>query len=259
MHKNVKLDIDEGVALLTLNNPKQLNALSNQFLNELSKVLDQIEADDKIGAIVIWGGEKLFGAGAKIDEISQMEKAYEAFIWSRQIQSLFNRIENTSKATIAAIGGIALGGCLEMALACDLRIASMSAKMGVPEINLGVLPGAGGTQRLPRLIGVSRAKEMLLMGDCISAQEAYRLGVVNRLVEDGYLLQEAMGLAKKIAKKAPIARAMIKSSVNIGINLDFDKALEHEANCFAILFNTDDLREGVKAFSEKRPAKFQGK
>ena len=259
MYEYVKLDFEERVAVVTLNNPAALNSLSNQLLNELGQVLSKIEGDDQIGAIIIWGGEKLFGAGAKIDEISQMEKSYEAYIWSRGIQNLFDRIEKSPKATIAAIGGIALGGCLEMALACDLRVASLSAKVGLPEINLGVLPGAGGTQRLPRLIGVSRAKEMLLTGDSISAQEAYRIGLVNRLAEDGNLLEEAMKLARKMSRKAPVARSMIKSAVDVGINLDLEQALEHEAKCFAILFNTDDMREGARAFVEKRAAVFQGR
>ncbi|ADI01269.1 MAG TPA: enoyl-CoA hydratase/isomerase family protein [Syntrophothermus lipocalidus] len=259
MYETLKLDVDGAVALVTLNNPSQMNALSHQMLAELSKLLDELENDNSIGVTVFWGGERLFGAGANIKEVSQIEKSYDAFVWSRGIQKVFNRIENSSKATMAAIGGIALGGCLELALACDLRIASRSAKVGLPEINLGVLPGAGGTQRLPRLIGASKAKEMLLIGEPVPAEEAYRLGLVNRVVEDGSLLEESMKMAKQIAAKAPLARAMIKSAVNVGIGLDIEKGLEHEAKCFAILFNTDDLREGTKAFLEKRAADFRGR
>jgi|LSQX01.3.fsa_nt_gb enoyl-CoA hydratase len=259
MYQNIELAIDKGVAILTLNNPKKLNAISYQLLDELETVLGQIESDDSVKAIVLWGGETIFGAGANISEVGRIEKSYDAYCFSRRLQKLASRIENIPKATIAAIGGLALGGCLEFALSCDLRIASKNAQLGLPEINLGTLPGAGGTQRLPRLIGISRAKEMLLIGENVSAEEAYRLGIINRIVPAGTLLEAAKKLAEKLAKKPPIALTMIKSAVNIGINLDLERAFEHEAKCFAVLFNTDDLREGVKAFIEKRPADFTGK
>ncbi|NPV90587.1 MAG: enoyl-CoA hydratase/isomerase family protein [Firmicutes bacterium] len=259
MFKCIKLEILDNVALITLNHPEKLNALSSVVIEELNLALDKVEGDESARALVIWGGESLFGAGADISEIVNIANSYEAYRFSRKFQSLCDRLENLPLATIAAISGYALGGCLELALACDIRVAGEKAQLGLPEIKLAVLPGGGGTQRLPRLIGTSRAKELILVGDPVSAVEAHRLGLVNRLVEEGRLYEEGMKLARTLASRAPIALAMIKNSINVGAALDMNSALEHEATCFGVLFDSEDRDEGLKAFLEKRKAVFKGR
>lgn len=259
MYNSLTLTVEDKVALITLNEPKSMNALSISMIGELNAALDEIAADESIRVVVLWGNEKLFGAGANINEIAALANAHDAFRYSQNVHALFDRFETFPKAVIAAIGGFALGGCLEMALSCDIRIASENAKLGCPEIKLAVLPGGGGTQRLSRLAGTAKAKEMLLTGDPVTADEALRIGIVNRVVPDGTLLTEAMKLASVIAGRPPIAAEMIKDAVNTGSGMDLPAALEHEAACFAILFDTEDKKEGVSAFLEKRKASFTGK
>lgn len=259
MFKTIMLDVEEGLALITLNNPKKLNALSSETVDELNRALDIVESDGTTRVVGIWGGETLFGAGADIGEVVEIKSAYEAYRYSRRVQSLFDRLENFPWPTIAAIGGYALGGCLELALCCDIRLASDRAQLGLPEVKLGVLPGGGGTQRLSRLIGTARAKELIYTGEPVSAEEAYRLGIVNRVVPEGKLKEETIKLARLLASRPPVALAMIKAAINVGIGLDMSSALEHEATCFAVLFDTEDSREGLQAFIEKRKAVFKGR
>ncbi|MEH7249880.1 enoyl-CoA hydratase-related protein [Neobacillus niacini] len=260
MYKTIKLEVSDGIAVLTLDNPKKLNTLNRQTITELYDALDAVESDNNIRVLLTWGGENLFGAGADIgDVVGEAPTAYDGYKFSRKLQVLFNRIENLPIPTIAAMGGYALGGCLEMALAFDIRIASQNAKVGLPELNLGVIPGGGGTQRLPRLIGVGAAKEFMFKGKNVSAQEAYRLGIVNQVVEEGTLLAEGMKLANQFAEKPPIAVAMLKNVINTGISLDINLAMEQEAKSFGLLFSTKDLMEGTTAFKEKRKPKFIGR
>lgn len=259
MYSTIKLEFKEKVALITLNTPEQMNVLSSAVLADLDKALTEIEAAEGISVIIIWGNEKLFGAGANIREIIQITSASQAYMLSRKFQRLFSRLEKLPQVTIAALAGYTLGGCLELALACDLRIASTNARLGLPEITIGVLPGAGGTQRLARIVGTSRAKEIILTGEPISAEEAYRLGIVNRVAEEGKLLEEAMRLANVLATRPPVALALIKNAIDTGIALDLEAGLEHEAKCFAVLFDTEDCKEGLRAFLEKRKAVFRGR
>jgi len=214
MFSTILLSSDDGVAIIKLNEEKSLNALSYLMLKELKAALDLIGKDESLKVTILWGGESVFGAGANLKEVSKISNSYEAYVYSRNIQSVFNCFEDFQKPVIAAIGGYALGGGLELALSCDIRIASENARLGLPEVKLGVLPAAGGTSRLTRLVGRARAKELVFFGDPVPAAEAYRLGIVNRVVPDGKLIEEAMKMAKVLATRAPIALAMIKNAIN---------------------------------------------
>ena len=209
--------------------------------------------------MIITRSERVFGAGADIKEIKGICTPVEAHSFASRIQSLFNKIEGLEKPIIAAVSGLVLGGGCELAMACDIRIAAENAMFGQPEIKIGVIPGGGGTQRLPRLVGVGRAKELLFSGDSIDAREAYRIGLVNKVVAGGLLMDEAKKIAIKLAGQPAIALKMIKTSVNQGLNMDLPSALDYEARCFEILFSTEDQKEGMKAFIEKRSPAFKGK
>lgn len=259
MFKSITLDSSEGVAVIKLNEEKTLNALSYNMLAELKAALGTVANDESLKVVILWGGEKLFGAGANLKEVSKISNSYEAYEYSRNIQSVFDGFENFRKPVIAAIGGYALGGGLELALSCDIRLACESARLGLPEVKLGVLPAGGGTARLTKLIGRARAKEMIFLGDPVTAAEAWRLGIVNRVVADGHLMEEAMKLARVLAARAPVALAMIKNAVDIGADLGRDAAQENEAKCSGILFDTEDRIEGMNAFLEKRKAVFKGR
>ncbi|HPK53539.1 MAG TPA: enoyl-CoA hydratase-related protein [Smithellaceae bacterium] len=259
MFKSITLNSIESVAVIKLNEEKTLNALSYNMLRELQTALDALRDDAVIKVIILWGGESLFGAGANLKEVSKITNSYEAFEYSRNIQVIFNSFENFKKPVIAAIGGYALGGGLELALCCDIRVASEKAKLGLPEVKLGVLPAGGGTARLTRLIGTARAKELIMLGDHITADEAFRLGIVNRVVPDQHLIEEAMKLARTLAQRAPVALTMIKNAISVGANLDLESAQENEAKCSGVLFDTEDRIEGMNAFLEKRKAVFKGK
>jgi len=259
MFKSIILDLNEGVAVIKLNEEKSLNALSYNMLDELKTSLDVIGKDESLKVLILWGGELLFGAGANIKEVSKISNSHEAYEYSRHIQSVFDGIENFRKPVIAAIGGYALGGGLELALSCDIRIASENAKLGLPEVKLGVLPAAGGTARMTKLIGRARAKEMIFFGDPVTAAEAYHLGIVNRIVPEGRLMEEAMNMAMVLATRAPIALTMIKNAINFGADHCADVAQENEAKCSGILYDTEDRIEGMNAFLEKRKAIFRGR
>jgi len=259
MYTNIKYEVVDSVGVITLNNPDKLNALSFQIIDDLYKIIDEVERDSSLRVLVIWGNEKLFGAGADITDILGVKTVKQAYETAHKTHLLLNRIENLKIPTIAAVAGYALGGCLELALSCDMRIASEKGKIGLPEISLGLIPGGGGTQRLAKLIGTSRAKELMFFGSMINATEAHRLGIINRIVAVDTLYEEVMKMAEELKKLAPIALEMIKASVNIGYTQETVAAMEQEARCFGALFDTEDAKEGISAFVEKRKPAFTGK
>lgn len=245
-------------ALITLNRPKNLNAINTQLLSDIEIALDHIESDETIRVIVITGGEKVFAAGADIKEITCLKAPTDAHFFLSKIHRCFHRLEKMEIPVIASISGFAFGGGCELAMACDWRIASETAQFALPEINLGLMPGAGGTQRLPRLIGTGRAFEMLLTGKPVTAQRAWEIGLVNKVVPEHDLTAEVMKTAKQLSGKPGFAVKMIKKAVHTGTNTDLASALDYEARCFEILFSTHDQEEGTAAFVEKRKADFKG-
>jgi len=256
---NILFDVTEGMATITINRPDKLNALNRATLDELNEVLKKIEQNAEIKSIIITGsGEKAFVAGADIAEIAKLnEKSGEEF--SLYGQAILNRIENNTRPVLAAVNGFALGGGCELALACHIRIASENAKFGQPEVSLGVIPGFGGTQRLPRLVGKGKGLELCLTGNIIDAQEAYRIGLVNAVVPMNQLKSAAENMLRIIMLKGPIAVAKVIESINKGLDRDLRDALQLEAKFFAGTCATEDKQEGTKAFLEKRTANFSGK
>lgn len=257
--KTVILDIEENIAIITINRPEALNAINDEVLKELDQVLDEVAADDRIFSVILKGaGNKAFVAGA---DISLMQKLtpLEARGFALRGQSILRKLEYLPKPVIAAINGFALGGGCELAMACDIRVATEKSVFGQPEAALGVIPGFAGTQRLPRLIGKGRAKELLYMTKSINAAEAYRIGLVNQVVTEDQLLEFCENMAAQINKQGQIAVRLIKAAVDEGLEMDVDKAMAHEADLFALPFATADQKEGMTAFLEKRPAKFTGK
>jgi enoyl-CoA hydratase len=256
---NILIDRDGGVATITINRPKVLNALDTQTLDELRRAMLAFRRDDGVRAVIVTGsGDKSFIAGADINELS-VQTPTGGRDHAMRGQHVLDLIENLGKPVIAAINGYALGGGCELAMACTLRVAAETAKLGQPEINLGIIPGYAGTQRLSRLIGRGRALELLLTGDQISAAEALRLGLVNRVVPAAALMSEARKLAHALATKAPIAARYIIDAVNRGLQMPFPDAQVFEATLFGLVSTTDDMREGTAAFLEKRKAEFKGK
>ncbi|MFZ5646993.1 MAG: enoyl-CoA hydratase/isomerase family protein [Bacillota bacterium] len=248
----------EGIATITLNRPP-FNPLNSQVYRDLAAAAAELEADKEIRAVIIAGsGEKAFAAGADINEMKNMTPV-EMYEFIKVAASAYNSIERIGKPTIAALNGLTLGGGCELALACDIRIASDSAKIGLPEVNLGIIPGGGGTQRLPRLIGEARAKEMMFLGEAIDAVQAEKIGLVNRVAPAGQIMEEALKLAEKLSQKAPVAIRMLKESVSTGLNADLASGLEHECKCCVVAFSSDDRREGFSAFAEKRKPNFLGR
>jgi enoyl-CoA hydratase len=257
--QNILIDRDAGVATLTINRPKVLNALDTSTLDELRRAMLGFRRDDGVRAVIVTGsGEKSFIAGADINELS-VQTPTGGRDHAMRGQHVLDLIENLGKPVIAAINGYALGGGCELAMACTLRVAAETAKLGQPEINLGIIPGYAGTQRLSRLIGRGRALELLLTGDQITAAEALRLGLVNRVVPAAELMSEARKLAHALATKAPIAARYIIDAVNRGLQMPFPDAQVFEATLFGLVSTTDDMREGTTAFLEKRKAEFKGK
>ncbi len=258
-YQNLLLDCRDRVALVTLNRPQALNALNGELIEELAAAIAVLEADPEVAVIILTGaGEKAFVAGADIVAMAALDPAGARNMAHRGHQ-LMSAIEKGSKPVIAAINGFALGGGCELAMACDLRIASETARFGQPEVNLGVIPGYGGTQRLPRLVGKGRALELLLTGDMIDAREAHRIGLVNQVVPAAELLDAARKLALKIAAKGQLAVRTVKELVACGLEMDLDRAARYEADLFGICFTSSDQQEGMQAFMEKRPAKFTGR
>ena len=246
------------VAVVTINRPNVLNALNSQTVDELRRVMLELQRDEEVRAIVLTGaGEKSFVAGADINELA-VQTPTGGREHALAGQHVFDVIENLGKPVIAAINGFALGGGCELAMACTLRIAADSARIGQPEINLGLIPGYAGTQRLPRLVGKGKAMEMILTGAPIGADEALRIGLVNRVVPAANLMTEARSLAAQLAASAPVAIRYIINAVNKGMEMAFAEACQYEATLFGLVASTDDMREGTKAFLEKRKPQFKG-
>lgn len=258
--KNVILEKEGHLAIVTINRPKALNALNSETLKELNIVIEDLEKDTNIYAVILTGaGEKSFVAGADISEMKDLneEQGKEFGILGNNV---FRRLENLDKPVIAAISGFALGGGCELAMSCDIRIASEKAKFAQPEAGLGITPGFGGTQRLARIVGLGKAKEMIYTCDMIKADEAYRIGLVNKVVPLESLMDEAKAMANKIIANAPIAVKYCKDAINRGMQVDIDKAILIEAEDFGKCFDSEDQVEGMTAFLERRTEKnFQNK
>jgi enoyl-CoA hydratase len=257
--ENLLVDRDGGVATITINRPKVLNALNTQTLDELRRAVLALKHDDAVRVVIVTGaGEKSFIAGADINELA-VQTPVAGRDHGMRGQHVLDLIENLGKPVIAAINGFALGGGCELAMACTMRIAADTARLGQPEINLGIIPGYAGTQRLARLIGKGRALELLLTGDHVTAQEAHRLGLVNRVVPAAELMNDVRKLAASLASKAPVAARYIIDAVNKGLEMPFPDAQVFEATLFGLVSTTEDMREGTRAFLEKRKAEFKGK
>jgi enoyl-CoA hydratase len=257
--ENLLVDRDGAVAVVTINRPKVLNALDSQTISELGRAIEALGQDDGVRALVLTGaGEKAFVAGADINELAALSPV-QGKVHGRTGQAVFDRIENLGKPVVAAINGFALGGGCELALACTLRIAADSARLGQPEINLGIIPGYAGSQRLPRLVGKGLALEILLTGEMISAHRASEIGLVNRVVPAAELMAEAKKLAALLASKAPVATRYIIEAVNHGFEMSQADAQFLEASLFGLVATTDDMKEGTRAFLEKRKAEWKGK
>lgn len=257
--ENIILEKKEETGILTINRPSVLNTLNTKTLLEIEEALIKLEKDDKVKVVIITGsGEKAFCAGADLKELKE-KNALEAKEYSHLGHRVLNKIENMEKPVIAAINGYALGGGCELAMACDLRLANQKAKIGLPEENLGIFPGFGGTQRLPRLVGLSKAKEMIFTGEMIESKTAEALCLVNKVVKDAYLMKEAEELAKKISSKGPIAIKSAKALINKSFDVDLKTGLDLEIETFAVCFTTEDHIEGINAFLEKRKPVFKGR
>lgn len=256
----VLYDKSEGLATITINRPEVRNALTQALMEELGAAIDQAEADDEVRVLILTGaGDKAFVAGADIGEVGARNLATELGLHSRVRRNVLARLEHLFKPSIAAVNGYAFGGGCEIVLACTLRIAADSARFGQPEINLGILPGLGGTQRLTRLVGKGRAMELILMGEPIDAAEAYRIGLVNRVVPATQLMAETRTWGKKLASKPPLALRLAKDAVDYGADMSLTAALEFENRLFAIVSGSSDKTEGVAAFRDKRKPEWQGR
>lgn len=257
-YNNLLFENEDGIGILTMNRPKALNALNSETLSELSSLVDEIAADDSVKAVIITGAERSFVAGADIVEMLNFSAA-EGRTFGQLGQATFLKIEKMNKPVIAAINGFALGGGCELSMACDIRIASEKAKFGQPEVGLGIVPGFGGTQRLPRLVGKGKAKEIIFTGDIFDAQEALRIGLVQKVVAPEELMETAKAMAKRIMKNGPYAVRLCKDAINMGLDIDLASGQEYEATLFAVTCATDDKKEGMSAFVDKRKPSFSGK
>jgi enoyl-CoA hydratase len=257
--ENILIERDGATAIITINRPKVLNALNTQTLDELRRAILEIKQDEDVRVVILTGaGERSWVAGADINELA-VQTAAGGREHALAGQHVFDLIENLGKPVIAAINGFALGGGCELAMACTLRLAADGARLGQPEIALGLIPGYAGTQRLPRLVGRGKAMEMILGGAPISADEALRIGLVNRVVPAAELMAEARTLAGQLAKNAPIAMRYIINAVTKGVEMPFAEACQYEATLFGLVASTEDMKEGTAAFLEKRKATFRGR
>jgi enoyl-CoA hydratase len=255
-YKNILVDQDGAIGIVTLNRPKVLNALSHDLMDELVTALEKFDNDDKIRVIILTGSERAFAAGADIGEMSDETTIS---IMQKDRFATWDKVRKIKKPIIAAVSGYALGGGCELMMTCDIIIASETAQIGQPEINIGVIPGAGGTQRLTRVVGKHKAMEMILTGRPINAQEAYHYGLVVKVVPVELYLDEAKSLAKEIAKKSPVALKLAKEAVLKTFDSSISEGLEFERKNFYMLFSSEDQKEGMKAFLEKRQPTFSGR
>jgi enoyl-CoA hydratase len=256
---NLLLERDAGMAVVTVNRPRVLNALDTRTMDELRRAALELKRDEAIRAVVITGaGEKAFVAGADIDQLATLTPD-EAKAYALAGQHVFDLLENLGKPIVAALNGFALGGGCELALACTFRIAADTARLGQPEVKLGLIPGFAGTQRLARLVGKGRALDLILTGRMIDAEEAFRIGLVHRVVPSASLMTEARSLAASLSELAPVAMRYAMEAINRGAEVSFPEASFLEATLFGLLFSTADAREGTRAFLDKRKAAFRGK
>ena len=257
-YENIIFQIDEGIGIIAFNRPKALNALNAALLEEFSQALDEIAADENIRVLVLTGaGDKSFVAGADINELAVCN-ALTAKNFGRKGHTILAKLQELPIAVIAAVNGFALGGGTEIAIACDFIYASENAKFGQPEINLGLIPGFGGTQRLPRLIGMNMAKELVFTGKMISAAEAEKIGLANKVVPQDQLMEEVMKTAREIASKGKVSLRAAKQAINFGMNADLATGIHIEIEGFGQCYASSDSKEGTSAFLEKRKAEFKG-
>ena len=257
-YQTIKTEVHENLCILTMDNPKSLNALSNLTFSEIEHAIDEIDKNDSIKVVIVTGEGKAFIAGADIAHMAN-QTPDEAKKFSELNAHVYRKIERSSKVYIAAINGFALGGGCEFALACDMRIASDRAKIGLPEVGLGILPGGGGTQRLPNLVGLAKAKELIFTGDILRAEEALSIGLVNHAVPADELMEFSKNLAARIIKNASQAVSYAKACIQYSAESDLDTGVIYENAMFGLCFATADQKEGMAAFLEKREAKFIGK
>ncbi|WP_068985488.1 MULTISPECIES: enoyl-CoA hydratase/isomerase family protein [Lysinibacillus] len=258
IYKSLLVEVENNIATITINRPP-VNPLNTQVFNELSDVFSKLDEEDDVRAIILTGsGEKAFVAGADISEMAGLDLVGINKM-NKVSRSVFTQIENSTKPVIAALNGMALGGGLELALVCDLRISTEKAKFAFPEVGLGIIPGGGGTQRLPKIVGQGIAKELLYFGEMFDAVRALELGIVNKVVPAEEVIPVAKEWAKKLAQKPPVALQMVKQAVNAGSNTDIESGLIIEAACFGNAFSTEDRKEGLNAFVEKRKPVYTGR
>ena len=254
----LRVELRDRIAILTLNRPEVLNAIGTATVERLAAELDRLRADDQVRALVIAGEGRAFSAGADLAEIESFTEPYQFRAFVGRLTHASALVQDFPKPSVAAVNGFAFGGGLELAMACDLRVAERGARLGLPEMKLGVLPGAGGTQRLPRLVPMGVAKQMILTGEPIDAERAYTLGLVNELAEPGDALAVATALAAKLARGAPLALAAGKRLIDAGVAMDLDAAIGYERETVSVLFSSADRAEGLKAFRERRTPDFRG-
>jgi enoyl-CoA hydratase len=258
-YQNLLVEVEDGIATLTVNRPDKLNALNRATIEELGDAVRRTREDDVIGGIIVTGaGSRAFVAGADIAELAAMGPVDGVEV-SRLGQRVFRELELSRKPVVAAVNGFALGGGCELALACHLRIAASTARFGLPEVKLGIIPGYGGTLRLPRIVGKGRALEMILTAEMVGADEAYRIGLANRVVEPDALLPATRELMRGILANGPVALGLAIECATRGMEVSVDDGLAMESHLFGLLAATEDMREGMKAFLEKRPAEFRGR
>lgn len=257
-YRTILVEKNEGVCIISMNRPEVFNAINRELIDDMRDALSWINRDEEILILIITGAGKGFQAGADLREVREMAPI-EILRWCEELMRMNNDIEKLRQPVIAAINGVALGGGLETAISCQIRIAEVGVKMGLPEVKLGILAGVGGTQRLPRIVGKGRAYELLLTGDFIDAEEAYSIGLVNKVVPRGQSVKAAVEIARKMISNGPVAVELTKDAVEIGLDLPMEHAVLHSLKNCVICFATEDMKEGTAAFIEKRKANFKGK